>query len=194
MGLAVLDMSMSLDGFVSGPNDDDPNNPGGDGFTLHDWAFTPEGGLQETEPAAELMGQIFAAGAVVSGRRTAEHAGHWGGVHHGDDVRAFVLSHRPAPPSVADYPLITYVSDGIESAMAQAKAAAGDRNVHVIGAFTAQRALEAGLLDEIQLHIVPILFGGGRRLIDVLPSRVQLEVMRVIDSPEATHVRYRVLR
>jgi dihydrofolate reductase len=105
-----------------------------------------------------------------------------------------VLSHRPAPPSVADYPLITYVTDGIESAMAQAKSAAGDRNVHVIGAYTAQRALEAELLDEIQLHVVPVLFGGGRGLIDVLSARVQLEVIRVIDTPQATHLRYRVRR
>jgi dihydrofolate reductase len=194
VGLAVLDMSMSVDGYIAGPNDDDPNNPGGDGFTLHGWGLTPEGELRETGPAGELMGEILSAGAVVSGRRTAEHAQHWGGVHHGDGVRAFVLSHRPAPPSVADYPLITYVTDGIESAIAQAKAAAGDRNVHVIGAHTAQGALDAGLLDEIQLHVVPVLFGGGRRLIDLLPARVQLEIVRVIDTPEATHLRYRIRR
>jgi riboflavin biosynthesis pyrimidine reductase len=78
--------------------------------------------------------------------------------------------------------------------VAQAKSAVGDRNVHVIGAYTAQRALEAELLDEIQLHVVPVLFGGGRRLIDVLSARVQLEVIRVIDTPQATHLRYRVRR
>ncbi|XVQ11053.1 dihydrofolate reductase family protein [Spirillospora sp. CA-255316] len=185
---------MSVDGYVAGPNDDDPNKPGGDGFTLHEWGLTPEGGFRETGPEGDLMGEILAAGAVVSGRRTAEHAEHWGGVHHGDGVPVFVLSHRPAPPAIADYPLITYVTDGIESAMAQAKAAAGDRNVHVIGAQTAQGALEAGLLDEIQLHVVPVLFGGGRRLIDLLPARVQLEIVQVIDTPEATHLRYRVRR
>jgi dihydrofolate reductase len=192
VGLAVLDMSVSVDGYIAGPNDDDPDNPGGDGFTLHEWALTSEGGFRETEPARELMGEIVSTGAVVSGRRTAEHAQHWGGIHHGDGVPVFVLSHRPAPPSVADYPLITYVTDGIESAMAQAKSAAGHRNVHVIGAYTAHRALEAELLDEIQLHVVPVLFGGGRRLIDVLSARVQLEVIRVIDTPQATHLRYRV--
>ena len=93
---------------------------------------------------------------------------------------------------MADYPLVTYVTDGIESAMAQAKAAAGDRDVLVHGAYTAQRALEAGVLDEIQIHQVPVLFGDGRRLFEVLPSRVELEIARVIDTPEATHMRYRV--
>jgi dihydrofolate reductase len=87
---------------------------------------------------------------------------------------------------------VTYVTDGIASAMAQAKEAAGDRNVLVHGAYTAQTALEAGVLDELQIHLVPVMFGGGRRLIEVLPSRVELVIVRVIDTPEATHIRYRV--
>jgi dihydrofolate reductase len=95
---------------------------------------------------------------------------------------------------VANYPLVTYVADGIESAMAQAKAAAGGRNVMVHGAYTAQRALEAGVLDELQIHLIPALLGGGRRLFDLFPSRIELEVVRVIDTPQATHIRYRVRR
>ena len=95
---------------------------------------------------------------------------------------------------MANYPLVTYVSDGIESAMAQAKAAAGDRNVLVHGAYTAQRALAAGVLDELQIHQVPVLVGRGRRLFDVLPARIELEIVRVLDTPEATHIRYRVRR
>ena len=86
------------------------------------------------------------------------------------------------------------MSDGIASATAQAKAAAGDRDVLMLGAYTAQLALEAGVLDELQIHQVPVLFGSGRRLFDVLPSRVELEIVRVIDTPEATHIRYRVRR
>jgi dihydrofolate reductase len=78
--------------------------------------------------------------------------------------------------------------------MAQARAAAGERNVMVHGAYTAQRALEAGLLDEMQIHQVPVLFGRGRRLFDVLPSQIELEIVRVIDTPEATHIRYRIRR
>jgi dihydrofolate reductase len=86
------------------------------------------------------------------------------------------------------------VTDGIENAMAQAKAAAGDRNVMVHGAYTAQRALEAGVLDEIQIHQIPVLFGEGRRQFDILPARIELEIVRVIDTPEATHIRYRIRR
>ena len=194
MSTSVLDMSVSLDGYIAGPNDD-PSNPGGDNFIrLHEWALTPDGKFRESGPAGELLGEINAAGAVVAGRRTAEQVDHWGGVHHGTGVPVFVPSHRPPNPSVADYPLVTYVSDGITSAMAQAKAAAGDRHVHVIGAYTAQRALEAGVLDEIHLHQIPVLFGDGRRLFDVLPSRIELEIIRVVDTPEATHIRYRVRR
>jgi dihydrofolate reductase len=129
------------------------------------------------------MDELNATGAIVVGRRTVEQVDHWGGDHHG--VPIFVPSHRPPGPSAANYPLVTYVTDGIASAMAQAKAAAGDRNVLVHGAYTAQRALEAGVLDELQIHQIPVLFGGGRRLFEVLPSRVELEIVRVIDTPEA---------
>jgi dihydrofolate reductase len=108
-------------------------------------------------------------------------------------VPIFVASHRAPGPSVANYSLVTYVSDGIESAMAQAKAAAKGKDVMVHGAYTAQRTLEAGVLDELQIHQIPVLFGVGRRLFEMLPSRVELEIVRVIDTPEATHVRYRVV-
>jgi dihydrofolate reductase len=186
-------MSMSLDGYIAGPNDG-PGNPGGDRFMrLHDWFVSPEGEFfRPSNPAGRLLDEINAAGAVVSGRRTVEQVDHWGGDHHG--VPIFVPSHRPPGPSVANYPKVTYVNDGIASAMAQAKAAAGDRDVLVHGAYTAQRALEAGVLDELMIHQIPVLFGDGRRLFDVLPSRVELEIAYVIDTPEATHIRYRVRR
>jgi dihydrofolate reductase len=190
---SVLYMSMSVDGYIAGPNDE-PGNPGGDDFIrLHDWFVASDG--EFTRPsgtAGELVDEINATGAVLAGRRTVEQVDHWGGDHHG--VPVFVPSHRPPGPSVANYPLVTYVTDGIASAMAQAKAAAGDRNVLVHGAYTAQRALEAGVLDELQIHQIPVLFGAGRRLFEVLPSRVELEIVRVIDTPEATHIRYRVRR
>jgi dihydrofolate reductase len=190
---SVLYMSMSVDGYIAGPNDR-PGNPGGDEFPrLHEWAATPQGEfLRSDGPAGAFIDEINATGAVLSGRRTVEQADHWGGDHHG--VPIFVPSHRPPDPSVANYPLVTYVTDGIESAMTQAKAAAGDRNVLVHGAYTAQRALEAGVLDELQIHQIPVLFGGGRRLFDLLPSRIELEIVQVIDTPEATHIRYRVRR
>ena len=191
MSSSVLYMSMSVDGYIAGPNDA-PGNPGGDDFMrLHDWFVGPDGQLgRPSGPAGELVDEWNATGAVLVGRRTVEQVDHWGGDHHG--VPIFVPSHRPPGPSVANYPSVTYVTDGIASAMAQAKAAAGDRDVLVHGAYTAQRALEAGVLDELQIHQIPVLFGSGRRLFDVLPSRVELQITRVIDTPEATHIRYRV--
>lgn len=192
MSSSVLYMSMSLDGYICGPNDE-PDNPGGDGFDrLHEWIWTADWNVRPGA-ATEFQDEWNATGAVLAGRRTVEQVDHWNGDNHGG-VPIFVPSHRPPDPSVANYPLVTYVTDGIESAMAQAKAAAGGRDVLVHGAYTAQRALEAGVLDELQIHQVPVLFGGGRRLFDVLPSRIELEIVRVIDTSEATHIRYRVRR
>ena len=193
MSASVLYMSMSLDGYIAGPNDE-PGNPGGDGFSrLHDWyGDSQPSGAGPSKASAEFLDEMNATGAVLAGRRTVEQVDHYNGHHHG--VPIFVPSHRPPGPSVANYPLVTYVSDGIESAMAQAKAAAGDRNVVVHGAYTAQRALEAGVLDELQIHQIPVLLGQGLRMFDVLPSPVELDVVRVIDTPEATHIRYRVRR
>jgi dihydrofolate reductase len=121
---SVIYFSMSLDGYIAGSNDE-VGNPGGDGFDrLHEWFVTPGGEfVRPSGPAGELFDEIGATGAVVTGRRTAEQAEHWGGDIHG--VPIFVLSHRPPGPSVANYPLVTYVNDGIASAIAQAKAAAG---------------------------------------------------------------------
>ena len=198
MSRSVLYMSMSLDGYIAGPNDR-PGNPGGDDFMrLHEWC----GSASDAGPSAEatdasgigrqLLDEINETGAVLAGRNTVEQVDHWGGDHHGG-VPIFVPSHRPPGPSVAKYPLVTYVTDGIASAMAQAKAAAGDRNVLVHGAYTAQTALAVDVLDELQIHQVPVLFGGGRRLFEVLPERIELEIIGVVDTPEATHIRYRII-
>ena len=193
MSASVLYMSMSLDGYIAGPNDG-PGNPGGDGFgRLHEWyGDSQPSGAGPSKASAEFLDEMNATGAVLAGRRTAEQVDHYNGHHHG--VPIVVVSHRPAPPSVASYPSVRYVTDGIAAAMAQAKAAAGDRDVLVHGAYTAQQALEAGVLDELQIHQIPVLLGQGLRMFDVLPSPVELDVVRVIDTPEATHIRYRVRR
>ncbi|MEU6394532.1 dihydrofolate reductase family protein [Streptomyces sp. NPDC046939] len=147
-------------------------------------------------PAARFQDEWNTGGAVLAGRRTAELMDHWGGDHGGLPI--FVPSHRPPGPAArCGYPLVTYVTyvtDGIDSAIAQAKAAAGDKDVQVRGAYTARRALAAGVLDEVQIHQMPVLLGEGRRLFDVLPSQIELEITRVIDTPVATHIRYRVRR
>ena len=186
MSKSVLDMSMSLDGYIADPND---FLGGDDGERLHKWADSD----RHPEPVKQFQDEWNGAGAILAGRRTAELMDHWGGSHGGLPI--FVPSHRPPGPAARwGYPLVTYVNDGIESAMAQAKAAAGDRDVQVRGAYTGQRAIEAGVLDEVQIHLIPVLLGQGRRLFDVLPSLVELEIVRVIDTPEATHIRYGVSR
>ncbi len=184
MSISVLDMSVSLDGYIADPDD---FLGGDDGERLHRWADA------KGEPGERFAEEWRAAGAVVAGRRTAELMDHWGGDHNGLPI--FVPSHRPPGPAARwNYPLVMYVTDGIESTMAQAKAAAGGRDVQVRGAYTGQRAIEAGVLDEVQIHLVPVLLGRGRRLFDILPAEVELEIVRVIDTPEATHIRYRVRR
>jgi dihydrofolate reductase len=187
VSISVLDMSVSLDGYIADPDD---FLGGDDGERLHKWADVdgaPSG------PVKQFGDEWRAAGAVLAGRRTAELMDHWGGSHSGLPI--IVPSHRPPGPAARwGYPLVTYVTDGIESAMAQAKSAAGDRDVQVRGAYTGQRAIEAGVLDEVQIHLIPVLLGHGRRLFDVLPSLVELEIVRVIDTPEATHIRYRIRR
>jgi dihydrofolate reductase len=190
MASSVLLMSMSVDGYIAGPNDE-PGNPGGDGFMrLHEWYKTADGDFGRPDgPAGDIWDELNATGAVLVGRRTAEQVDWYGGDHHG--VPIFVLSRQPAPEAAQKYETVTFVTD-IESAMTQAKAAAGDKNVLVHGAYTAQKALEAGVLDELQIDQVPVLFGRGLRLFDVLPQQIELEVARVIDTPAATHIRYRV--
>ena len=190
MSSSVLDMSMSLDGYIADLND---FLGGEDGERLHKWADTGGEASEPSSPVRQFHDEWNAAGAVVAGRRTAELMDHWGGDHGGLPI--FVPSHRPPGPAARwSYPLVTYVMDGIESTMQQAKAAAGERDVQVRGAYTGQRALEAGVLDELQIHQIPVLLGAGRRLFDVLASEIELEVVRVIDTPEATHIRYRVRR
>jgi dihydrofolate reductase len=190
MSSSVLLMSMSADGYIAGP-DDRPGNPGGDDFMrLHEWYLSADGQVGRPEgEAGQIWDELNATGAVVVGRRTAEQVDYYGGDHHGAPI--FVLSHDPAPPAARKYQSVRFVT-GIVDAISQAKAAAGDQDVLVHGAVTAQSALAAGVLDELQIDQVPVLFGSGLRLFDVLPHRVELEVIRVIDTPRATHVRYRV--
>jgi dihydrofolate reductase len=128
---------------------------------------------------------------IVAGRGTFEPAGGWGGDHH-DGVPIWVLSRREPGIDVEQWPLVTYVSD-VGAAIAQARQAAGDKDVLVQGAATAQLALAAGLLDELEIHLVPVLLGQGRRLFDNLgPEHIELERTRVLEGRGATHMHYRV--
>jgi dihydrofolate reductase len=200
MSATVLYMSMSLDGFIAGPNERPDNGLGDGGERLHDWFSMDAEGDDHKEASGHLTGvnrQVFdeamATGAVVAGRGTFEPAGGWGGDHH-DGVPIFILT-RHGADDLGQWPLVTYVDD-VTSAMAQAKEAAGAKNVLVHGAGTAQLALAAGVLDEIELHVVPVLLGQGRRLFEGLsPEHIELERTRVLEGEAGiTHLRYRVKR
>jgi dihydrofolate reductase len=145
-----------------------------------------------------LNGQVFdefmATGAVVAGRGTFEPAGGWGGDHH-DGVPIWILSRRAPGIDVSQWPLVTYVND-VRTAMSEAKRAAGDKNVLVHGAATAQLALAAGVRDELEIHLVPVLLGQGRRLFDERgPEHLELERTRILEGEAGvTHLHYRVQR
>ena len=193
MGKVVLYMSMSVDGFIAGPDDSEEHGLGVGGELLHGWLA--DGGTEPAsyrpadEAGATVFDEVLATGAVITGRRTFDFAGGWAGDHH-DGVPIFVLT-RAAPPEPPPGSA-RYVTD-IASCVAEAKAAAVDRDVLLHGAATAQECLRAGLLDEMQLSVVPVLLGRGRRLFADLPQ-VELSLVRVLDGPAVQHLGYRVER
>jgi dihydrofolate reductase len=194
----VLYMSMSLDGFIAGPNEGPGNGLGDGGHRLHEWALTgaeadDKGFRRLAGVDRQVVDEFMATGAVVAGRGTFEPAGGWGGDHH-DGVPIFVLSRHEPGIDTAQWPLVTYVND-VSTAMTEAKQAAGDKNVLVHGAATAQLALAAGILDELEIHLIPVLLGQGRRLFDHLaPEHIELERTRVLEGDGVTHMHYRVQR
>jgi dihydrofolate reductase len=194
----VLYMSMSLDGFIAGPNEGPDNGLGDGGHRLHEWVITgADADRDEVVRPPGVNGQVFdefmSTGAVVAGRGTFEPAGGWGGDHH-DGVPIFILT-RHDPADLRQWPLVTYVND-VTTAMTRAKEAAGDKNVLVHGAGTARLALAAGVLDELELHVIPVLFGQGRRLFEGLaPEQIELQRSRVLEGENGvTHMHYRVQR
>ena len=204
MGKVAVDITTSLDGYVAGPNDGPELPLGENGERLHEWIFglrawrEPhglEGG--ETNRDSEIVEESLAdRGAVIVGRRMFDNADGWG-EEPPFHVPVFVLTHEAREPEAKDGgTTFTFVTDGVESAFRQAKTAAGDKNVLVGGgANTVQQFLKAGLVDEIQIHVTPLLLGGGVKLLDGLnDDDVKLEITRVVESPTVTHLRYRVVR
>lgn len=197
MSATVLYMSMSLDGFIAGPNVEPDNGLGDGGHRLHEWLMgeTTDAPGIPGHPAGvngEVMDEVRATGAVVTGRPTWEFAGHWDGDHH-DGVPIFVLTREQEGQS-EEWPLVTYVSD-IGAAMSEAKQAAGKKDVLVHGAGTAQLALAAGVLDELEIQLIPVLLGQGRRLFDNLdPEHIELERTRILAGESGvTHLHYRIV-
>lgn len=195
MARSILFMAMSLDGFIAGPNDGAGNGLGDGGLGLHAWLGAPVSGdagsgiphFDPSGPSRQVFAESAATGAVVVGRKTFDYAGHWGGDHHGVPIFVPTRGVPPAPQSR----WVHYVADP-KTAVREAKAAAGEADVMVHGAALAQSLLREGLLDELEIQLVPVLLDAGRRLFNA--DRVDLDLLRVIDAPGVTHLRFRVRR
>jgi dihydrofolate reductase len=187
MAKLVLTFSMSLDGFVAGPDIsvDQPMGKGGE--RLHDWMFKSQNSID-----AEMMREQAARpGAVILGRRTFDLGLEpWGDTPY--PVPCFVLTHEKREPLAMKSGTFTFVNDGIESALRQAKAAAGGKDVVVMGANTAQQYLKAGLVDEIALQFVPVIMDAGARLFENIDRHVELTVAKAVPSPHVTHLTLRM--
>jgi dihydrofolate reductase len=208
--LLTCHLAVSLDGFLAGPNQSLENPLGEGGPRLHEWALTNaawraqhglEGGERNADSqviedstkgiGAYIMGRKMFGGDSGDGSWDESWTGWWGDEppYH---APVFVLTHHPRPPLELSGTTFTFVTDGISSALALARAAAGEQNVGVAGgAQTVQQYLAAGLLDEMQLHIVPVILGAGERLLADVGDPA-LEQVEVIGSPTVTHVRYRI--
>jgi dihydrofolate reductase len=209
MSRVTCQISISLDGFVAGPNQSIDNPIGEGGMRLHQWAFQTDSwreqhGLTGGERSAddEVAAEGFEGiGAYIMGRKMFgggdgpwdESWTGWWGEDPPYHVPVFVLTHHAREPlAMQGGTTFTFVTDGIESALEQARAAAGDANVSIAGGASAVRQyLAAGLLDELYLHIVPVILGDGERLLDDVGD-LSLEPIKVVASPAATHVKYRV--
>jgi dihydrofolate reductase len=215
MGKVYVDITMSLDGFVAGPDQTLEQPLGEGGERLHEWvvalkSWRERHGLTggETGPDSDVVEEsVRNTGATVMGRRMfSGGAGAWE-----DDPKAdgwwgdeppfrhpvFILTHYAREPVTKQGgTTFTFVTDGIESALEQARAAAGDKDVAIAGGANAiQQFLGAGLVDELQIHVVPMLLGGGTRLFDGIgPAQVELENTRVVESPRVTHLTFRVVK
>ena len=182
-----LYMSMSLDGFIAGPDDRQGQELGRDGGRLFNWLDD----RMSPGPNGQVFGELMATGAVISGRRTFELAGRWGGDHHGG-VPIHVLTHHvdegDVPPGSS-----RFYTD-VMACATEARAAAGDRAVLAHGAGAAQALLQVGQLDELEIHLVPVLLGIGRRLFETKDTgHIELRLLRRFQGRDATHLRYRVL-
>jgi dihydrofolate reductase len=212
MPAVTFDISMSLDGFVAGPNQTVEQPLGERGDELHEWgvrlaSWRERHGLEggETGPESDLLEESTAKiGAYVMGRRMFSggegpwendpKADGWWGDDPPFRAPVFVVTHHPREPvEKQEGTTYTFVTDGVEAAIEQARAAAGDKDASIAGgASLVQQALEAGLVDEFQVNVAPVLLGGGIRLFG--ESRPNIELTGVVGSPAVTHLRYRVVK
>lgn len=184
MGKVVIDMSMSLDGYINAPNETPELPLGEGGLRLHAWLEDPEAFEQAYGDPTQALG------AVIMGRTTYNNSvPSWNGKGPVGDVPCFVLTKKP-PTEASD--VFTFVADGVESVLKQARDVAGDKNIGLMGANTDQQFLNAGLVDEIRIHLIPILLGAGTPLFANLKHDFELEKTEMLDSPTVTHLTYSV--
>jgi dihydrofolate reductase len=204
MGKVAMGLSMSLDGFIAGPNDGPERPLGEGGELLFAWYSSgdTEYGLPGTEmvfevspQSAELLREAHSRmGAFVTGRRTFDITNGWGGSPP-LGVPTFVLTHTVPQEWVYEGSPFTFVTDGVESAVEQARAAAGEKDVAVGAASVVQQCIRAGLLDEIHVDLVPVLLGDGVRLFEHLGAGpIELESTRVVEGAGVTHLTFRVVK
>jgi dihydrofolate reductase len=191
MGKVLIDMSMSLDGYATGPNDRPEEGLGDGGMRLHDWGWS-----NVTEADTNLQNEALSAvGAIICGRRTYDNSVKYWGLKKGPhgDTPVFVVSHGVHEEGLGEGSPITFVN-GIEKALELAQKAAGDKDIRLMGANVPQQFLKAGLVDEVFIHLVPVMMGGGQKMFDNLGPDVELRPIEVVDSPNVTHLRWRVVR
>jgi dihydrofolate reductase len=190
-------LAVSVDGYITG-RDPGPGRGLGDGGMLFDWYFDGDvpsevfDGFKLSEPSARVFDALASrVGASLAGRNTYDDSDSFGGGSPHPAAPLFVLSHRPVPEISERQTLIT---TGIEDAVAAAKEAAGDKDVALMGGGVVTEALNAGLVDELVLHQVPVLLGAGRPYFQELPDHVQLRLVDVVAAPGVTHLHYQVER
>ena len=192
MSKLIFDISMSLDGFITAANVRPEAGLGDGGERLHEWAFN-----SADQRNRELLAKGASLGAIIAGRNTYDLSIPWWGADGPTGparVPLFVVTHHE-PQDIPDNGVYTFV-DNIEAALEGAKKVSGNKDVAIMGgADVAQQFIKAGLVDEISIHLVPVLFGGGIRLFDHLGrEHIQLETTEVIPTAEATHLRYRIVK
>ena len=203
MGKVIFNMTMSLDGFVSGPNDSPENGLGDGGDALFKWYFSGDTEVKISEGTPALMlskksAKLLKAslknyGAGVWGRRTFDIAHAWGG--HPPGEPCFIVTHNVPQEWVKEGSPFIFVTDGVESAIRQAKQAAGKKDVVLCTASILQQALQAKLVDEIHVDVAPLLLGAGVRLFDKMGTMpIELEYIHAIDAPGVTHLGFRVVK
>jgi len=202
MTKVVIDLSMSLDGFIAGPGDD-REHPLGErgGEHIFDWYFSGDAPYRGTmfKPKGanrRVVAEMFRrSGVMLTGRRTYEIANGWNGNHPVNGIPVVILTHKPPTNVPKGKSKLIFVTDGIESAVSKAKALANGKDVGIGGASIAQQALRAGLVDELYLHVAPVLLGDGVRLFEHLGNKaIRLRIISSLEAQDGIHLRFAVIR